>query len=200
VRAPLSPTDQRAYARYWPFLLVLGLFFLSGHHHSLNVRGAYLHVLGDLLSSIGVLIGGAVMWQTGVYWIDPAVSAAIGVIIVISAWRLLRESVDVLLEATPAGIRYEGVADAIAGVDGVRGVHDLHIWSLTSGVHALSCHVEVSQEDLARSESILDDLRHVLRERFGIDHTTVQIEPRGYASRQQIHWALEDPQEPESVP
>jgi len=170
----------------------LGLFFLSGHTHSLNLRSAYLHVLGDLLSSVAVVIGGVVMLATGAYWVDPALSALIAAIIVVGAWRVLRESVDVLLEATPAGIEYGEVETAISSLDGVEGVHDLHIWSLTSGVNALSCHVEVKQERLVECEGILDAVRLVVHERFGIGHTTVQIEPEGYKSRQPIRWQVSE--------
>jgi len=168
-----------------------GMYFLHGHHHhSVNVRGAYLHVLGDLLSSVGVVIGGAIMWATGSYWIDPLISALIAVIITGSAWRLLRESVDVLLEATPAGIDYQEVAAALHELDGVEGVHDLHIWSLTSGLHALSCHVEVKEERLTECEPLLDAIRHLLGTRFAIEHTTVQIEPEHYKQRRMIHWHI----------
>jgi len=169
---------------------VLGLFFLSGHHHSLNMRGAYLHVLGDLLSSVGVVIGGLAMWATGAMWVDPLLSVLISLVIVAGAWRLLKESVDVLLEATPAGIDHEEVENRIRALDGVLGVHDLHIWCLTSGLNALSCHVEVKQESLSRCDSLLDAIRHIAREDFSIGHVTVQIEPEGYKSRQMIHWRL----------
>jgi len=169
-----------------------GLFFLSGHGHSLNMRGAYLHVLGDLLSSVGVVAGGLVMWLTGAYWVDPVVSALIAVVIVAGAWRLLRESVDVLLEATPAGISWDEVGAEICSIDGVIGIHDLHIWSLTSGLHSLSCHIEVSESCLHDIEGVLDRTRHLLRRRFGIEHTTLQIEPEHYKSRQMIHWRMSE--------
>lgn len=169
---------------------VLGLFFLRGHHHSLNMRGAYLHVLGDLLSSVGVVIGGLAMWATGAMWVDPMLSVLISLVIVAGAWRLLKESVDVLLEATPAGIDHEEVENKIRALEGVIGVHDLHIWCLTSGLNALSCHVEVKQECLARCDNMLDAIRHIAREDFSIGHVTVQIEPEGYGSRQVIHWRL----------
>ena len=170
----------------------LGLFFLSGHAHSLNLRSAYLHVLGDLLSSVGVVIGGVVMLATDAYWVDPALSVLIAAVIVVGAWRVLRESVDVLLEATPAGIEYSEVEGAILALESVEGVHDLHIWSLTSGVHALSCHIEVKPELLVECEGILDAVRQVVRERFEIDHTTVQIEPEHYKSRQPIRWQVSE--------
>lgn len=170
----------------------LGMYFLSGHAHSLNMRGAYLHVLGDLLSSVGVVVGGLAMWATGAYWVDPMLSVLISVIIVVGAWRLLRESVDVLLEATPVGIEHEAVETRLAEIEGVQGIHDLHIWSLTSGVNALSCHVEVRAEMLERCQELLDAIRHIAREEFSISHVTAQIEPEDYKQRQMIHWRLSE--------
>lgn len=168
----------------------LGLFFLSGHGHSLNMRGAFLHVLGDLLSSVAVVAGGVVMWWTDMYWIDPLLSGLISVVIVYGAWRLLRESVDVLLEGTPQGIDHEEVEHAILEVDGVLDVHDLHIWSLTSGMVSLSCHVEVEEERLGSLGRLLDEVRHVLQERFAIVHTTIQVEPEDYQRRGMVRWHL----------
>ena len=170
----------------------LGLVFLSGHGHSLNVRGAFLHVLGDLLSSVGVLLGGALMWATGWRIVDPIVSIAIAVVIVLGAWRLVRESVDVLLEATPTGVDAREVARELTSVDGVRGVHDLHVWSLTSGVIAMSCHVAVRPELLSETAAVLDRLRAILRDRFDIEHTTLQIEPDDYLTRRTVVWCLDD--------
>ena len=168
----------------------LGLVFLSGHDASLNMRGAYLHVLGDLLSSVGVLAGGLVMWVTGNYIVDPLLSGAIGVVIVIGAYRLVREAVDVLLEATPVGMDLRAVGEAVAGVDGVEGVHDLHIWSLTSGLHALSCHVEVKTDNLAQADAILDRINSMLQARFDLTHTTIQIESESYKEHGLVHWRL----------
>lgn len=168
----------------------IGLQFLSGHGHSLNVRGAYLHVLGDLLSSVGVIAGGVFMWFTGNYIVDPILSAGIGVVIVVSAVRLLKESVDVLLEATPAGIDLDEVGRAMVEINGVEGIHDLHVWSLTSGLHALSCHVEVEADNLPHADAILDRVKAVLRSRFRITHTTLQIESQEYKHQGLVHWVL----------
>lgn len=168
----------------------IGLMFLSGHHGSLNIRGAYLHVLGDLLSSVGVVAGGVFMWLTGNYLVDPILSILIGGVIIIGAYRLLRESVDVLLEAIPSGMELEEVGLAIAEIDGVIGVHDLHIWSLTSGLHALSCHVEVKFDTMSRADALLEHINALLRERFGISHTTIQIESEEYRRSAPIHWNL----------
>jgi cobalt-zinc-cadmium efflux system protein len=168
----------------------IGIHFLSGFGHSLNLRGAYLHMFGDLLSSVGVIIGGILMWSTGNYVVDPVLSALIGVVIIVSAYRLLRESVDILLESTPVGLDLAALEGALATVDGVEGVHDLHVWSLTSGVNALSCHVEVKTEALPRVDALLDRLRSLLQERFEISHTTIQIESESYKQKGLVYWDL----------
>ena len=167
-----------------------GLAFLSGHGGSLNMRGAYLHVLGDLLSSAAVVAGGIFMWATGNYLVDPILSVLIGVVIIASAYRLLRESVDVLLEAIPSGMELEDVGKAIAEVAGVVGVHDLHVWSLTSGMNAMSCHVEVRTTTLSESDALLGRINELLRREFSITHTTIQMESEDYRRSAPIHWNL----------
>lgn len=167
-----------------------GLVFLSGHGGSLNMRGAYLHVLGDLLSSVAVVAGGVFMLLTGNYLVDPILSVLIGLIIIFGAYRLLRESVDVLLEAIPSGIELEDVGRGIAEVKGVIGVHDLHVWSLTSGMNALSCHVEVRTTTLAESDALLRQINELLRREFSITHTTIQVESEDYRRSAPIHWDL----------
>lgn len=146
----------------------------GGHTHNLNVRGAFLHVVGDLLGSVAAIVAALIMLATGWYLADPILSAGIGVLILWSAWRLLRESVDVLMEAAPAHIDAEEVRGAMRAVDGVEDVHDLHIWTVTSGLVALSAHVEVT----GRREwhAVLVDLATLLRERFDIAHVTLQPE------------------------
>lgn len=168
----------------------VGLVFLSGHGGSLNMRGAYLHVLGDLLSSVAVVAGGVFMLLTGNYLVDPILSVLIGVIIIFGAYRLLREAVDVLLEAIPSGMELEDVGTAIAEVDGVIGVHDLHVWSLTSGMNAMSCHVEVRTSTLAESDALLGRINELLRSEFSITHTTIQMESEDYRRSAPIHWNL----------
>lgn len=146
----------------------------GGHTENLNTRGAFLHVVGDMLGSVGAIAAAVIMLLTGWYLADPLLSAGIGLLILWSSWRLLRESVDVLLEATPAGIDPAAVRGAMEGVGGVSGVHDLHIWTVTSGLIALSAHVDV---DGARPwhEALLE-LTDRLREQFGIAHVTLQPE------------------------
>jgi len=146
----------------------------GGHSHDLNTRGAFLHVIGDMLGSAGAIVAALVMLATGWYLADPILSAGIGLLILWSSWKLLRESVDVLLEATPAGIDADEVRAAMTATDGVDGVHDLHIWTVTSGLIALSSHVEVTGD--RDWHAILLDLSTLLRERFGIAHVTLQPE------------------------
>ncbi|MCH7826028.1 MAG: cation transporter [Acidobacteria bacterium] len=168
----------------------VGLVFLSGHGGSLNMRGAYLHVLGDLLSSVAVVAGGVFMSLTGNYLVDPILSVLIGVVIIFGAYRLLRESVDVLLEAIPSGMELEDVGRAIAEVEGVIGVHDLHVWSLTTGMNAMSCHVEIRTTTLAESDALLSRINELLRREFSITHTTIQMESEDYRRSAPIHWDL----------
>jgi cobalt-zinc-cadmium efflux system protein len=146
----------------------------GGHSHDLNTRGALLHVIGDMLGSVGAILAALIMLTTGWYLADPLLSAGIGLLILWSSWKLLRESVDVLLEATPHGIDADQVRAAMAATDGVSGVHDLHIWTVTSGLIALSSHVEVTGS--RDWHTILLDLSTLLRERFGIAHVTLQPE------------------------
>lgn len=140
---------------------------------SLNVQGAFLEVLADLLGSLGVLAAAATIALTGWHPVDPLVSALIGLLILPRTWRLLRSALDVLLEATPAHLNLDEIEAALRQVPGVASVHDLHIWTITSGFVALSAHV------LARgrpSGDVLHDLRDLLRGRFGIEHVTLQVE------------------------
>lgn len=141
---------------------------------SLNVRGAYLHVLSDLLGSAGAVVAALVIMATGWVAADPILSLAVAVLIVFSSWKLLRESVDVLLEAVPAHIDLAEVRRAIDDVPGVDDVHDLHVWTVTSGFLAMSGHCVVAEPK--GSQQILREIHHRMRERFGIHHATIQLE------------------------
>lgn len=140
----------------------------------LNVRGAWLHVIGDALGSVGAIVAGALMFLFGWYAADPLFSAIIALLIVWSSWHLIRESTNVLLEGTPAHINLAAVEDAILETQGVDDVHDLHLWTITSGREALSAHIihghATSQPEL------LKELRTKLHDRFGVDHLTIQME------------------------
>lgn len=152
-----------------------------GREHSLNIRGAWLHLMTDAAGNVGVIAGGVLIWAWGFAWADPVVSILIGVLVIWSSWGLLKDSVGVLLEGTPQHIDVDAVRAAVLEVDGVEEVHDLHVWTIASGIEALSCHVVVGGRDERRvSGEILADVHHLLHERFGLHHLTVQIEPRGF--------------------
>jgi cobalt-zinc-cadmium efflux system protein len=157
-----------------------GLAMLSDRHQNLNIRAARMHILGDTLSSAGVVATSLVMTFTGWYRLDPIVAGAIAIVIAVGALRLVREAVDVLLEGAPAGLSLEEVGRAIAEVPGVREVHDLHVWSITTGLPALSGHVRVDLGTPERADELLTMIQVRLRDRFGIVHTTIQIESPSY--------------------
>jgi cobalt-zinc-cadmium efflux system protein len=144
------------------------------HKDDLNVRGAWLHILGDALGSVGAIIAGALMSLYGWYAADPLFSSLIGLLIIWSSWHLIRESTNVLLEGTPAHINLAAVESAILQTRGVEAVHDLHVWTITSGREALSAHV-IHVESISQAE-LLKELRAKLSDRFGVDHLTIQME------------------------
>jgi cobalt-zinc-cadmium efflux system protein len=168
--------------------LVSLLLLREGQAESLNVRGAYLEVLGDLLGSVAVLAAGVVIATTGYRRADVLASAAIGLFVLPRAWSLLRSVLDVLLEATPKGIDLDAVRRHILGVPGVVGVHDLHAWTITSGMPVLSAHVVVDEECIAdgRTGEVLDALGACLSEHFDTDHCTFQVEPIGHGEHEAV--------------
>jgi cobalt-zinc-cadmium efflux system protein len=146
----------------------------ADHETDLNVRGAWLHILGDALGSVGAIIAGALMAFYGWYAADPLVSALIALLIVFSSWNLIREATNVLLEGTPAHINLAAVEEAILDTDGVEDVHDLHVWTITSGRDALSAHVTHAPGVV--TAELLRSLRARLHAQFGVDHLTIQME------------------------
>jgi len=142
----------------------------------INIRGAFLHMLGDLLGSAAIVIGALTIRATGWLRIDPLLSVAISLLVVWTAWDIIRESLNILLEGLPRGLDLSEVSGAIQNIDGVLDVHDLHIWSLGSTSSALSCHVLIEDMPPSQSDRILHDLNHVLGDRFHVHHTTVQFE------------------------
>ena len=149
--------------------------------HDINIRSAFVHMLGDLLGSIGIVIGAAAIRYTGWQQIDPILSILIGALIVWTAWDIIRESLNILLEGLPRGLDLQSVSLAMCEVDGVLDVHDLHIWNLGSNTRALSCHVLIQDLPPSASECTLKCLNDLLAERFQICHTTVQFEHVGCA-------------------
>jgi cobalt-zinc-cadmium efflux system protein len=146
----------------------------SDHKHDLNMRGAFLHVVGDLLGSVAAIIAGVLIWSMGWVWADALGSIVISAIIIFSAWRLILESVNVLLEGTPRHINLAAVESTILETAGVGGVHDLHVWTISSGIDALSAHI--SHDDSVGHSELLGIIRNKLHDRFGIDHRTIQME------------------------
>ncbi len=147
----------------------------SASRESLNMKGAYFEVLSDLLTSVGVIIGAVVIAFTGWNWIDPLVSAGIGLFIIPRTWILLKASVSVLLEGTPSDINLQDVRTALLAVSGVNAVHDLHVWSLTSKVNAMSAHLVIT--DARKYSDVLDDASRLMAENYGIRQVTLQPEP-----------------------
>jgi cobalt-zinc-cadmium efflux system protein len=151
------------------------------HQHSINIRGAYLHVLGDLLGSVGTVAAALLVRYTGWLMADPIASVLVTAVVVRSAWRLVRESVDVLLESTPAHISLGAVRAQLVAIPGIESVHDLHVWTVTSGVVAMSAHAIVREPE--RHQHVLEHVHDAMR-LFGIQHVTVQLERREMYERE----------------
>ena len=155
---------------------IVGATLLHSHaHDNLNVRGAYLHVIGDLLGSVGALLAGVIILTTGWTPIDPIASVAIALLILFSAWHLVREAADVLLESAPSHVDMQAILDDLGNIGGLEEVHDVHVWTLTSGFIALSAHGVI--DDVTQHNRILNEVREKMRAR-GIEHVTFQIELR----------------------
>ncbi len=160
-------------------------FVLGRHDHErhegetgredLNVRSAYLHVVGDAVSSVGVIVAAGIIWFTNWIWMDPLMSVLISVLILFSSWRVLKNSVHILIEGVPEGISLEKIGRTMQTATKVLEVHDLHVWSLCSGHIALSAHVTLNEQSLAASDGVMNELKARLRS-FGIEHTTIQFE------------------------
>jgi cobalt-zinc-cadmium efflux system protein len=153
----------------------IALLLMRGHR-DINVRSALLHEIGDTFSTAAVIAGGIAIQLSGQHWIDPALSVGIGVMILWSSIGIVRESLNILLEGTPRGMDLAGIELAIRAVPGVCSVHDLHVWSIGSDTHSLSCHVGIENMQTSESAAILTAIRAELGERFQIHHTTIQFE------------------------
>jgi cobalt-zinc-cadmium efflux system protein len=158
----------------------------EGSKESLNVHGAYLEVLSDLVGSVGVIVAAAVIATTGWTWVDPAVGVAIGVFILPRAWRLAGQALRILVQAAPPGLDLVGLEAELRAVDGVVDVHDLHVWTLTSEMDVASVHLMVREG--SDSHGVLDRARVVLRDGHGIDHATLQVEPDSHKGCDEIMW------------
>ena len=158
---------------------VISLWLKNGVRKDLNLRSAYMHTVGDAISAAGVVVAGIVVAFTGASVADPVVSVLIGILILGSSWGILKESVNVLLEAIPKGMDMAGVEATISGVHGVLAVHDLHVWTVGSGMICCSCHIMVNEQSVRSGENVLRAVTEELEHNFGIAHTTIQVEVEG---------------------
>lgn len=168
---------------------LIGFWILrEGAAESLNVHGAFLEVISDALGSVGVIVAAAIMLKTGWYYADPIFSVLIGLFILPRTWKLLTQAVNVLLEGTPAHINLAAVEETLLDVEGVGKVHDLHVWAITSGIEALSAHVVLEENcDPKDGDRVLEALAVFLKEKFGIDHSTIQIENSSRHEKEMQH-------------
>jgi cobalt-zinc-cadmium efflux system protein len=156
---------------------LIGLFLLRrGSRKSINVKAAFWHVIGDTLSSVGVIIAGVIIYFTGWYIADPILAVVIGVVILWGAVRIVKESVDILLESVPGHVQIEKVTAAVKSIPGVADLHDVHIWTITSGIYALSAHLSIADQTVSQSCDIITKVNERLAEDFNITHTTLQLE------------------------
>jgi cobalt-zinc-cadmium efflux system protein len=166
--------------------VVAFLLLRAGSKESLNLQGAYLEVLSDMLGSVGVIAAAIVWGITGWSWVDPVIGAVIGMFILPRAWRLGREAVRVLLQAAPAGVDLDAVRSNLARIAGVIDVHDLHVWTLTSDMEVATAHLMV--EVGADAHSVLDQARALLADEHGIHHATLQVEPADHHGCDDVTW------------
>ncbi len=154
---------------------LLGMYVLMpSREHNLNLRSAFLHLLGDSLGSVAAIGAGVAIWWGGWYWFDPLAGALVGVLIIISSWQLVWEAAEILLESTPRNIPLDEVKQSLENHPQVKGVHDLHIWTIASGIYALSVHVTIDNH--INRDCLTWELEDLLRDRFGLEHNTIQIE------------------------
>jgi len=163
------------------FFINLGTAWLvkSGSEHDLNLRSTFLHLMGDVLSTLGAVIAGIIIAFTNWNWLDPLVSVLIGVFILWNAWSILRQSIHILLESTPESIDMDSMVESLLKVDGVRGVHDLHVWSINESLRVLSAHIITDDISISAGASIQQDLNDVLAHKYNIQHATLQLECEG---------------------
>jgi cobalt-zinc-cadmium efflux system protein len=156
--------------------LVTALLVHRGSEHDLNLRSAFVHLMGDVLSTIGAVIAGVIIYFTNANWLDPLVSVLIGFLILYNAWGILRDAVDILLESTPRDVNIKNMVDDITQVDGVLGIHDIHVWSLTQSLRTMSAHILTDDRHISAGTSIQREINEILQHRYNIAHATLQLE------------------------
>ncbi|MDD5593753.1 MAG: cation diffusion facilitator family transporter [Candidatus Margulisbacteria bacterium] len=175
--APIQSTIMLIVATIGLLGNIGGAVILAGaSRENLNVRGAFLHVLSDAVSSVGVIVGGVLIHFFGWYYADPILGFLIGILILRGAFTLISESANVLLEATPKGLKLDDVVSAICSVKGIKDIHDLHVWSITSGINTIAAHLVIEDADAERTNGILREVRELLSAKFNIMHSTFQTE------------------------
>ena len=172
--------------------VVTALLVKKGSGSDLNLRSAFLHLMGDVLSTIGAVIAGVVIYFTGANWLDPLVSVLIGLLILYNAWGILRDSVDILLEATPRDVNIDKMVNDIVQVNGVLGVHDIHVWSLTQNLRTMSAHILTDDLPISAGAEIQQQVNEILFHRYNIAHATLQLEcvdcyPEGLYCELNVH-------------
>jgi cobalt-zinc-cadmium efflux system protein len=155
---------------------VTALLVRQGSQHDLNLRSAYFHLMGDVLSTLGAVVAGVIIFFTDWNWLDPLVSVFIGVLILWNAWGILRETVDILLESTPRDVDMNAMIKDMSQVKGVLGVHDLHVWSITQSMRTMSAHILTDDISISAGADIQDQLSEILSGRYNITHATLQLE------------------------
>lgn len=156
--------------------LVTALLVHRGSQHDLNLRSAFVHLMGDVLSTVGAVIAGVIIFFTGANWLDPFVSVLIGFLILYNAWGILRDAIDILLESTPRDVNIKNMVDDIIQVDGVLGIHDIHVWSLTQSLRTMSAHILTDDLHISTGTEIQRQITELLDHRYNIAHTTLQLE------------------------
>lgn len=156
--------------------IFVAFWLRTEQRHNLNIRSAFWHALGDALASIGVIIGGFIILLTNWFWIDPIVSALIGIIIILAAWQIFKEGLRVILEATPPGVNVIEMIKALKRIPQVKDVHDIHVWSISPELSAMSCHVLIDNISTSQAADIRKEVEAALEQQFHIGHTTVQME------------------------
>lgn len=156
--------------------LVTALLVKRGSEHDLNIRSAFLHLMGDVVSTVGAVIAGIVIYFTGANWLDPLVSVLIGILILYNAWGILKDAIDILLEATPRDVDLPAMVKDIAQVEGVMGIHDIHVWSLTQSLRTMSAHILTADLPISSGATIQNQINEILFHRYNVAHATLQLE------------------------
>ena len=156
--------------------LVTALLVHRGSEHDLNLRSAFVHLMGDVLSTVGAVIAGVIIYFTNANWLDPLVSVLIGFLILYNAWGILRDAVDILLEATPRDVNIKNMVHDITQIEGVLGIHDIHVWSLTQSLRTMSGHILTDDLHISAGARIQHQISELLQRRYNIAHATLQLE------------------------